>query len=192
MPTSGDSSDDQESGATVWIFEWYPVATKYPWTVQTKTGRLVCLVSSTLILDAEKRFHLMMRRRVRPFFYVIVFNRCPCSPWGRLLLSQIRQRTYGTLPILKISFWESPRPDNRTIVSIITGRILVDMIATLAWDGNLHTATAYSWIRSTQINNTAFGAIGEIWSTKMEDLPGQDNSDGRPYKFIEGHQRSFK
>ena len=57
-----------QSGATVWIFEWYPVATKYPWTVQTKTGRLVCLVSSTLILDAEKRFHLMMRRRVRPFF----------------------------------------------------------------------------------------------------------------------------
>ena len=68
---------------------------------------------------------------------------------------------FDTASILHISLWESWRPENWTIFSIITGRILVGMIATLVWDGNLLTATGHSWMWSTQTRQTAFGAIGE-------------------------------
>ena len=51
----------------------------------------------------------------------------------------------STSVILNISLWESPRPENWTLFSIITGRILVGMITSLVWDDTLQTATAHSW-----------------------------------------------
>ena len=47
------------------------------------------------------------------FFYVIVFNRCPRSPWERLLLSRIQSKTFLTAPydtpiVLDICLWECP------------------------------------------------------------------------------------
>ena len=51
-------------GASVWMFERYPAAIELPMTMQTKTRHTVRLISSVLILDAERKlFHLMIRRR---------------------------------------------------------------------------------------------------------------------------------
>ena len=70
--------------------EQYPAATKRPWTMQTKTMCPLRLISSTLIMDAERTiFHLIIRRGARPSFDMFIFNRCPCSPWVRLLLSRV-------------------------------------------------------------------------------------------------------
>ena len=93
--------------------ERYPAHNKRSWTVRTKTWRRVCLVSSTQILDTERKlYRLMIQWRAQCSFDVIVL----------------------------ISLWENPRPENRTIFSIITGRILVITTATLVWGGNLHKA----------------------------------------------------
>ena len=104
----------------------------------------------TLSLDAERKCCLLMiRRRVRSFPWVVVFNRWWRSPYVRLLLSRTRRRTFemascDTPVILNFSLWENPRLNNRMIFSVTTGRILVVMIATLVWDDNLHTATAHN------------------------------------------------
>ena len=106
-------------------------------------------------------------------FYVIVFNRCPRSPWVRLLLSQTRHRTFEMAPcdtslILDISHWKSPRPENRTIFSMITCWILVGVIATLVSDGSLHAATVHGWMWSTQMRHSVFEAIGELSTPAKE------------------------
>ena len=62
-------------------------------------------------------------------------------------------------------FWDVDdclRPENGTIISIITGRTLVGMIITPIWDGILYTATAHSWMQSSHMRHTAFGTIGKI------------------------------
>ena len=71
-------------------------------------------------------------------FDVVVFNRCLPSPWVRLLLSRswrmmFEMVHFDTLVILDISLWESRWPENWTIFSISTGRILVGRIATFVW-----------------------------------------------------------
>ena len=52
--------------------------------------------------------------------------------------------TCGTPVVDDISIWESTRPDNQRFISIITSWILVNMIPTLVWHGNLHTTTSHS------------------------------------------------
>ena len=46
------------------------------------------------------------------------------------------------LIIIDISLWESPRFENWTTFSMLTGRILVGMIIALVWDGNWRQRTA--------------------------------------------------
>ena len=48
------------------------------------------------------------------------------------------------------------------LVAIIIVRLLVGMIVTLVWEGNLHTAKAKIYLMSTQMQHTAFWAIAEI------------------------------
>ena len=55
---------------------------------------------------------------------------------------------------------------------IITGQILVGVIATLALDGNLYTATAHSWMWSTRIRHTAFGANWGNLNSRERGLTG--------------------
>ena len=104
---------------------------KCHWTMRTKTGRLLRLTSSTLILDDQRKlFQLMIRRRAWSPCHVIVSNGCPCSPWKRLLLSRSRHKNFELGPcntpvILDISHWKTPRPEDRTAFSIIAERILV-------------------------------------------------------------------
>ena len=94
----------------------------------------------------------MIWRKAESSFDVVVFNRCLPSPWIRLLFSRTtRRRTVQMSPsnnpiIRDILLREIPRPENQTIFSIITGRILVGLNAILVWDCYLHTATAQSWM----------------------------------------------
>ena len=78
--------------------------------------------------------------------------------------TRIRQccHIHDTPVLLGISLRESQRPENWTIFPIITGRILAGMTATLVWNGNLHNATAHSWMWSTQMCHFALWAISEI------------------------------
>ena len=107
--------------------------------VLTKTHHPIRLTSSTPSLDAEGNlFPLMIWKRVRSSFNVIVYNRCPCSPWIRLannvrLFEMAGQSRH--LPLRKPTTWDK---------TIATGRVLVGMICTLDSDGNLHTPTAQS------------------------------------------------
>ena len=151
-----------QSEASVWvssaISSWY-------WTSLDR--RPIRLIRSTLILDAKRNtFPFIIRRKARSSLDVDVLNRCPRSPWVRLLISWTLHRTFEMAPcdtpvILEISLWESPWPENRTITSIITGRISVSMHAILVWCGNLHTATVFSWMGLTQMRHTALEAIGK-------------------------------
>ena len=76
-------------------YEIYPAATRHIWTVRTKTRPPVRLISSSPILNAERKlFHLMIRRRAWPSFSVVVFNRYPHSLWVRLLFSLTRLRVF--------------------------------------------------------------------------------------------------
>ena len=74
---------------------WYPAAAKHLWTVPPITRCSVPLISPNLILNAEKKTLLLIRGRVQFSFGVIVFNRCPRSPWVRLLLSRTRCKTFS-------------------------------------------------------------------------------------------------
>ena len=75
-----------QSVASVWLFEWFTAATKRPWTVGTATGRPIRLISTTMILDAERNlFRPMIRQRVWSSVVVIVFNTSPLSPWDQRL-----------------------------------------------------------------------------------------------------------
>ena len=79
--------------------ERYPAATKHLWTIQTKTQAPVRLISSTLILNAERKlFCVRIQRRERFSFDMVVFNRCPRSPWVRMLFSRTRCRTFAMAP----------------------------------------------------------------------------------------------
>ena len=75
--------------------ERYAAVAKHIWTVQTKTRLPIHLISSTMVLDAERKlFHLMKWKMACSSFDVIVFNRCPCSSLIRLLLSQTWRKTF--------------------------------------------------------------------------------------------------
>ena len=89
------------------------------------------------------------------------------SPIDGHVASGSRNRAFemthcDTPVILDISLWEYPRPDNRMIITMITGWILVGMVTTLVWHGNLCTATAHSWMCSAQIGRATFGVVGEL------------------------------
>ena len=138
------------------FLERYTATTKHLWTVQTKTSRPVCLISATLITDVARKLVRLMIWRMTPFsFGVIVFNKCSHSPWIRLPRSRKR------CMILEMAPCDTP------ICSIITGLILVGMTTTLAWDGNLHTAAAHSWMWSTQMHHT-LGQLGNHHSRERK------------------------
>ena len=95
VPTCARGDDDQESvwGICLDVPSDIQLLLNFL-TAQTKTRRPICLMSSTLILDAERNLSpLMIQRRARSSFDVIVFNQCPRSPQVRLLISRIRYRT---------------------------------------------------------------------------------------------------
>ena len=108
-------------GLRSWCLERYAAGTKRLWTVWTKRRCPVCLISSTLFLDDERTFlRLTTWGRALSSFGVIIFNRCQRSPCAKLLPSRTRRRTFyvalcGTPIKLDNYFWESPRPENRTI-----------------------------------------------------------------------------
>ena len=166
-------------------------ALKHLWAVQTKAHRPVRLIDLTLILNAERKlFRLMIWKKARSSFDVIVFNWCPRNLWVRMLLSRTRckifRSTFDTPVILDISLWKSPRPENCTMFSIIAGRILVSMIASLSWNGNLHTMTAYNWMWSAQMRHTDFWCNCGNQHFWKRWLTGQDKSDGWPQMFVRG------
>ena len=141
----------------LWIsvyLEWYLATTTRLWTMQTRKPRLIRLSISTLILDAEGNFSpFMIRRRTRSTVYVAIFNQCPRNPLIILLAKRKQFRTFEVTPcdtpmIPDISLWECPWPEKRTMVLIITGRVLIAMISTLVWHTNLQTAKAQCWMRS--------------------------------------------
>ena len=92
--------------------------------------------------------------------------------------------------ILDIFLWE--RPENQTIFSIFTGRILVMMNATFVWDGNVHTAMAHSWMRPSQIIHTSVGAIGEINTPEKKDNRDWTKVIVDQKILSEGRESSFK
>ena len=63
---------------------------------------------------------------------------------------------FGDAMFPDISLWDSPRPDNWKMNSRISGGILAAMIPTLFGNCNLCTATAHSWMHSTQMRHTVF------------------------------------
>ena len=99
-------------------------------------------------LDVERNLlPCMIRRRVLSSFGGVVSNRCPISPLLRLLLSRTQHRTFEMAPcdipvVIDNPIWESPRSENRAIISIITSRILFDMILPLWFEKVV-------WMRST-------------------------------------------
>ena len=103
------------------------------------------------------------------FFWNNLLNRRPRSLRTILLVSRIRRGTFemahcDTPVIRNISLWER-KPTTRelrTMISIIKCRILVEINATYVSDGNLLTSSVHSWMRSSQMRHTSFGAIGEI------------------------------
>ena len=136
-------------------------------------------------------FPFMIRRKARSSLDVDVFSQCPRSPWVRLLVSRPLHRTFQMAPcdtpvIIEISLWESPWPENRTITSIITCRILVSMLAILVWSGNLHTATAYMQLNA--INTNATHRLWGNWeiSTPVKKTDRDCKSAGRPWNFVRG------
>ena len=124
---------------------------------------------------------------------VIFFNRCPHSPWLKLLVSQIRRRTCEMAPfdtplIPDLSLRGSRRPEKQRIFSIIVGGIL---LATLFWDSNLHIVTAHSWIWWSQMQHIAFEAIGIISTLEKQDWPGQETVMVYHRELQVGRKRSF-
>ena len=123
-----------QSGASIWILERYPANTECSWTMQTKIQRLIRLINSAM--DAEKNlFPFMIQWWTRSSFHVVVF-RCPRKPWVRLLVSRSWRRIFYMSPcdtsvILDSFLRKSPRPENQTMISIITGWIFIGMISTL-------------------------------------------------------------
>ena len=93
---------------------------------------------NTGCISARLRWNLfpfMIRRRAQSSFHAVVINRCSKLSLGRT--AGITRRSSEMSPcyttvILDISLWESPRPENRTMISIITGLRLIGMICTLA------------------------------------------------------------
>ena len=76
----------------------------------------------------------------------------------------------NTQVILDISLWESPWPDNRMMISIITGWILIGMISS---DSSVLNA----------ININATLCLGNNWGNQHSQgkgWSGLDRNDGRP------------
>ena len=68
----------------------------------------------------------------------------------------------GDTPVIfYICLRESPRPVNRTIISIVTGRLSVGMTTTKVWIGDWYTATVRSSMRPSQTRHPAFGSLGK-------------------------------
>ena len=92
---------------------WYLASAICSRTVQIKTGVPVCIISSTLILDSERKLlDVMIWKMSHSVFDVIVFNRSPHSPWVRLPLSRKWHRSFlmahcDTPVILNISLCET-------------------------------------------------------------------------------------
>ena len=93
--------------------------------------------------------HLMASRRVWSSIDLTVFDGCSNTPSVKPLVARTRRRTFEMASwhspiILSISLWESPRSENQTLFSIITGQILVGMFINLVWDDNLQKVVAHS------------------------------------------------
>ena len=104
-----------------WLERYLP-ATKYLWFMQTKTRRPVRLISSILILDAKRKlFCLMIQRKKRFSFEVIVFNRCP-RPYRAIFSKQFEMNSdvfkqeYSNY--IKLSYWvpQPSCPDTKYIL----------------------------------------------------------------------------
>ena len=148
--------------------------------------RHIRLTSPTLILDAVgNQFPFLTRRRAWSSFDMVVFNRCPRSPLVGALVSRTQHRTFAMasfdIPvILDISSCERPWHEIWTIISIVTGQILVSIIVSWGWDYYLQASTARGWMQSTQIGYTLIGTIGEVNTLEKKGWPGLDKNDGRP------------
>ena len=87
--------------------ERYPAATKRLWTARTNRRYLIPLMSSALILDAERNpFPYVIQRRVRPSFDRIAFNWCRssirwdswCHEYGLLRRNIVTLQYFSTSP----------------------------------------------------------------------------------------------
>ena len=104
----------------------------------------------------------MIRSRTLSIYDVIVFNQCPCRPWVGLLhvLWRQRYRTSEMVPCENLDISLSESHDLRPNNTIINRKSHIHYNNCYLWDGKLQTATVHSWIFSTQMWHTAFGAVG--------------------------------
>ena len=84
----------------------------------------------------DKTVSFNIRKMTHSSFDMIIFNQRPHSHRVRQLMSQTLCRTSYMAPcdtsiIRYISLWESPRLGRRTIISVMTGRVLVSVHATV-------------------------------------------------------------
>ena len=85
----------------------------------------------------RKTVSFSIRKRTHSSFDMIIFNQYPHSHRVRQLVSQTPCRTFSVAPcdtsiILDVSLWESPRLERQTIISMMTGRIIVSVHAILS------------------------------------------------------------
>ena len=149
-----------ESETSVWISwavsncYWTSLGHADKGTVSNSSSQLHsdpgCWEETLPVPDTEKAHGL---------FWVTVFNRYPRSPWVRLLLSRTQHRTFKTAScdtpvILDNCPWESQWTENQTIFSIITGRILVGMIACigLRWWFVYSGGSQLNWINTNALH----------------------------------------
>ena len=97
LPKYVDGSDDDES---VWgigldvLSDIQPLLNVLGSCGQQQGVQFAWSAPSWFWTTERKLFPLEMRTRTWPSFDVIVFNRCPRSPWVRLLLSRTQRRTF--------------------------------------------------------------------------------------------------
>ena len=130
LPTCGVGSEDQESvwGIGLNILSDIQLLLNIPWTVWTKTVRPVRLVSSTLILGAERNSYISWYGKENgPLLIWLSSIDAHVAPGEDCCITNTAQDFLEapcyTLIILNISLWENPRPNNQTILSTITDRM---------------------------------------------------------------------
>ena len=74
---------------------------------------------------------------------------------------------------------------------MIAGRILIGMIVSLFWDGNLTEWRLTAERGQRKCATLPLGGIWEISTPEKEGWPGLDKSDGQPQKFVGGSWELF-
>ena len=88
----------------------------------------VCLISPTLILDAERElFPFTIWRRTRSSFHAVTFKRYQHNSWYHTQHRTFQMGPCDTPVILDISVWENPRWPEKWMIIIKNCRFSVDL-----------------------------------------------------------------